>query len=83
MAWFQAIFFLLLGLGLLLVDFQSLRRGWLPCGPNGLQGRLEFHRDRQPIRYWLMFLVYGGAGIALVLFALRLLMGATEPLPLR
>ncbi|MFN4291360.1 MAG: hypothetical protein ACK4E7_10835 [Permianibacter sp.] len=83
MAWLQAIFFLLLGLGLLLVDFQSLRRGWLPCGPNGLQGRLEFHRDRQPIRYWLMFLVYGGAGIALVLFALRLLMGAAEPLPLR
>lgn len=83
MAWFQAIFFLLLGLGLLLLDFQSLRRGWLPCGPNGLQGRLEFHRDRQPVCYWLMFLVYGGAGIALVLFALRLLMGAADPLPLR
>lgn len=83
MALFQAIFFLLLGLGLLLVDYQSLRRGWLPCGPNGLQGRLEFHRDRQPVRYWLMFMLYGSAGVALILFALRLLIGAADPLPLR
>ncbi len=83
MALFQAIFFLLLGLGLLLVDYQSLRRGWLPCGPNGLSGRLEFHRDRQPILYWLMFLLYGAAGVALILFAVRLLFGVAEPLPLR
>ena len=83
MALFQAIFFLLLGSGLLLVDYQSLRRGWLPCGPNGRQGRLEFHRERQPIRFWLMFPLNGSAGVVLILYALRLLVGAAEPLPLR
>ena len=29
-----------------------------------------------------MFLVYGVAGIALIVFALRLLTGSAEPLPL-
>lgn len=80
---FQGVFFLVLGLGLLAVDWQSLSRGWLPCGPNGLRGRLEFHRDREPLLYWLMFAAYGAAGVWLTLYALRLLAGLAEPLPLR
>lgn len=82
MAIFQGLLFLFFGIGLVAVDIQSLSRGWLPCGPNGLKGRLEFHRDRQPALYWLMFAVYGLAGLWLGLFGLRLLLGSAEPLPL-
>jgi hypothetical protein len=45
MALFQGLFFFLLGIGLLLIDYQSLTKGWLPCGPKGFSGRLEFRKD--------------------------------------
>lgn len=80
---FQGLLFLFFGIGLLLVVYQSLSRGWLPCGPNGLKGRVGFHRSEQPLLYWLMFIVYGSAGIALTIFAVRLLFGDAEPLPLQ
>jgi len=83
MAIFQGVLFLVFGLGLLAVDYQSLRKGWLPCGPNGLKGRLEFHREDRPFAYWLMFLVYGAAGAWLTVFALLLLAGTADPLPLQ
>lgn len=83
MAIFQGLLFLFFGIGLLVVDYQSLTRGWLPCGPNGLKGRLEFHRDTETARYWLMFVVYGIAGLWLTGFAIRLLIGHAEPLPLQ
>jgi hypothetical protein len=82
MATFQGLLFLFFGIGLLLVDYQSLSRGWLPCGPKGFSGRLEFRRDQQPFLFWLMFLVYGVAGIALTVFAVLLLLGRAAPLPL-
>jgi hypothetical protein len=62
--------------------WRESRSGWLPCGPKGFSGRLEFRRNEQPTLFWLMFLVYGVAGIALIVFALRLLTGSAEPLPL-
>ncbi|HEY7743253.1 MAG TPA: hypothetical protein VIA19_09425 [Burkholderiales bacterium] len=77
------MFFLVLGVGLLAVDYRSLSRGWLPCGPNGFKGRLEFHRAEQPFFFWLMFSVYGTAGMLLTVFAIRVLLGSVEPLPLR
>jgi len=77
----QAAFFLLFGFGLLGVDFQSLTTGVLPCGPNGLRGRTEFRRRDQPIRYWLMFAVYGAGGLWLIVTAIRLLTGTATPLP--
>jgi hypothetical protein len=83
MAIAQGLLFLFFGVGLLLVDGQALRRGWLPCGPGGLTRRLEFHRDRQPLGFWLMFAVYGAGGLWLLVLALRLLAGQAEPLPLR
>jgi hypothetical protein len=82
MAFVQGLLFLFFGVGLLLVDYQSLSRGWLPCGPKGFSGRLEFRRNEQPFLFWLMFVVYGIAGIALIIFALRLLLGGAAPLPL-
>lgn len=82
MAIFQGAMFLLLGLGLLIMDWRSLKSGWLPCGPNGLKGRLRFARDSQPLGYWLMFVLYGAGGAWLAIFSLRLLAGVVEPLPL-
>lgn len=80
---FQGLFVLFFGAGLLLIVYQSLSRGWLPLGPNGLKGRLEFRRDDQPILFWLLFLAYAAAGLVLGVFALRLLGGNAVPLPLR
>jgi hypothetical protein len=82
MAIFQGVLFLFFGVGLLIMDWQSLKSGWLPCGPKGLKGRLEFTRDAQPLGYWLMFVLYGAAGVWLVIFSVRLLTGLVEPLPL-
>lgn len=79
----QGLFFLVLGIGILLIAYQSLSRGWLPFGPNGFKGRLEFRRDEQPQVFWLLFVLYAAAGIALTVFALRLLAGSAAPLPLQ
>ena len=62
MAQFQGIFFLILGLGLLGVAYQSLARGWLPFGSNGFKGRLEWRRDEQPGLFWLAWALYATAG---------------------
>jgi hypothetical protein len=83
MATFQGLLFLVFGVGLLLVDYQSLSRGWLPCGSKWFKGRVQFRRDGQPFFYWLMFVVYGLAGIALTIFAVRVLTGHAAPLPVR
>lgn len=45
MTLFQGLFFLVLGIGILLIVYQSLSGGLLPFGPNGFKGRLEFRRD--------------------------------------
>ncbi len=83
MATFQGLLFLVLGIGLLFVVYQSLSRGFLPCGPKGLSGRLEFRRDEEPLLFWLLFLLYALAGLALAIFAVRVLAGSAAPLPLR
>ena len=77
MALAQGLLFLLFGIGLLAVDYRALSTGWLPCGPKGLRARGE-----QPFGFWLMFVVYGAGGLWLAIFALRLLAGHAEPLPL-
>lgn len=82
MAVFQGLLFLVIGLGLIGIVYQSLDTGWLPCGPNGFKGRLEFKRREQPIGYWVMFVGYGLAGLWALTFSLRLLAGQAEPLPL-
>ena len=83
MAIFQGLLFLFFGAGLLLVDYRALRSGWLPCGPYGFKGRLEFRKNEQPIGFWLMFVFYAAGGIWLLAFALQLLAGQAAPLPLR
>ena len=80
---FQGLLLLFFGVGLVLVAYQSLGRGWLPFGPNGVKGRLEFRREEQPLLFWLAFGAYATAGFALVIFAARVLSGNAAPLPLR
>ena len=82
MAVFQGVLFGLLGFGLMAIAWRSLALGWLPFGPKGLSGRVEFRRDEQPLGYWLAFALYGGGGAALAVFAIRLLAGSATPLPL-
>jgi hypothetical protein len=83
MAIFQGLLFLAFGVGLLLVDYQSLSRGWLPCGPKGLSGVLEIRKDEQALTFWVLFALYAIAGLTLIIFALRLLAGFATPLPLQ
>jgi len=83
MALFQGAIFLVLGYGLLAVVYQSLSKGWLPFGPNGLKGRLEFRMKDQPFGYWMAFTLYSGLGTWCVFLAFGVLSGELEPLPLR
>ena len=83
MAIFQGVIFLFFGVCLLLENYRALDSGWLPCGPNGIKGRLEFRMDTQPLAFWLMFIVYTVAGLSLIIYAVRLLAGWAEPLPLQ
>jgi hypothetical protein len=83
MVLFQGLLFLTFGVGLLVLDYQSLVRGWLPCGSNGFKGRLEFRKAERPAAFWTLFGMYLIAGIALIILALRILAGSTAPLPLR
>lgn len=48
---FQGVLFLISGAGLVAVAFRSVASGWLPCGPNGLRGRLELRRSDNPPGY--------------------------------
>jgi hypothetical protein len=82
MALFQGALFLFFGAGLLAVTYRSFTTGWLPSGPNGLKGRLEFRRSEQPFGFWLMFVLYSIGGVALFVLGVRVLLGVTEPLPL-
>ena len=71
----KAGFFLLMGVGLVLVAVQGLRRGWLPNGPKGLQQVEGVRREDNPLGFWVMFALYFGGGAALAVYALRLLAG--------
>jgi hypothetical protein len=82
MAVFQGLFFSVIGLGLLAVVYQSLGRGWLPCGPNGLRGRVEVQRGTQPVAYWLLFVSYTLFGLWVLRYGTGILFGTIAPLPL-
>src|SRR5690606_22619716 len=75
MVLFQGLLLLFFGYGLLIVVYQSLDKGWLPCGPNGFKGRLEFRIAEQPLRYWLMFAVYSAGGLWCLFTAFGILSG--------
>lgn len=79
MAKIQGIFFLVMGIGLALVALQGVQRGWLPNGPNGYKQGKGVKREEQPIGFWFFFALYFGGGVALVVYALRLLLGHGGP----
>ncbi len=80
---FQAFFFLFFGIGLSIMAWRGIGRGWLPFGTRGLAGRFEPRREEQPLAFWMAFAVYVAAGAALTVYALMLFIGAAAPLPLR
>lgn len=82
MAVFQGLFLVVIGIGLLAVTYQSLSKGWLPCGPNGLRGQVRFYRDGQPFGYWLMLCLYTACGLWAAWYGVGVLAGTVEPLPL-
>jgi len=78
----QGFFLLIMGVGVLAVDYQSLAKGWLPCGPDGHGGLQKFFREEQPFLYWLMFGVFGILGLVMIVLSMRMFMGDMEALPL-
>lgn len=85
MAVFQFLMLMFFGVGILVMVYRSLANGWLPCGASltAKSGRFEVHREQRPILYWVVFAAYTGAGVALIVYAVRILVGNMEPLPLR
>ena len=82
MSWFQGVFFLLVGFGLVLVAVNGRKKGVLPFGSRGFR-RLLVNREEHPLGFGLLWLAYLAAGLGLVVFALLLLSGHAQPLPLR
>jgi len=80
---FQGLFFLVFGVGLVLVALQGASRGWLPNGPKGFKKGEGVYKDKQPLLFWFFFVTYGGGGACLTVYALRLLTGHATSLPLR
>lgn len=83
MAQFQGWFLLVLGVGVVAVAVQGIFRGWLPNGPNGFKASEGVSRDRQPIGFWFFFGLYFVGGLWVAIYALRILLGHADPLPLR
>lgn len=82
MVFFQGLLLLVLGVGVLVIDYRSLSNGWLPGGSNGLKGRLEVRRDEHPAGYWALFAIYLMLGLLATVTALRIWAGNLPPLPL-
>jgi hypothetical protein len=75
----QASFFLVLGVGLVLIALQGASRGWLPNGPNGFRRGEGVHRRESPLMFWFFFALYGGGGLALTVLAIQLFLGNAAP----
>ena len=80
---FQGFFFLLLGIGLMIMTYQSLSKGQLPFGSNGFRGKLEIQKDTNPSGFWAAFCLYALGSLGITIYALLILSGTCPPLPLR
>ena len=78
----QSLLLITLGAGLLAVTWRSFPAGWLPCGPNGLRGRVEVSRKCQPAAYWALVVLYTSMGLWMLRLGVSVMVGTTEPLPL-
>jgi hypothetical protein len=66
-----------MGVGLVLVALQGVKRGWLPNGPNGFKKGEGVYKEANSVGFWFFFLVYFCGGIGVALYALRLLIRST------
>ena len=83
MAFVQASFFLILGVGLVLIALQGASRGWLPNGPNGFRRGEGFPRRESPVIFWVFFALYAGGGVALTTLGIQIFLGNAAPFPPR
>ena len=81
MTHFKSLFMLFMALGLVAVAVQGYFRGWLPNGPQGYKQGKGVSREEQPLGFWFFFALYFFGGIAMAIYALRLLLaGGATPL---
>jgi hypothetical protein len=83
MSQFQGWFLLVMGIGLVAVAVQGIFRGWLPNGPNGFRQGKGVSREGAPLGFWFFFSLYCGGGLYIAAYALKLLTGHAESLPLQ
>ena len=83
MALFHGLFFLVLGGGLTLIAWNSLNTGCLPYGPGRFGRDVAVRRSESPFFYWVLFGGYNVAGMWMAGFALMVLAGTAEPMPLQ
>lgn len=72
---FMGLLFLIMGVGLVLVAWQGLSKGWLPNGPNGYKQGTGVKKDENPVGFWIMFIIYAGGGAYVTVLALQTLAG--------
>ena len=72
---FAGLLMLVLGVGMLAIAIQGVRRGWLPNGPNGFRKGRGVFRHENPLGFWFFFVLYVAVGIQGTLYALRVLSG--------
>ena len=70
---FKGLFLLVLGVGIALIALQGVSRGWLPNGPNGFKQGEGVSRSEQPLGFWFFFALYFCGGVAVSIYALRML----------
>jgi hypothetical protein len=83
MVLFQGLFFLIFGLLLVILDIRALRNDSVPFWSYGFGDRKKFSKIDQPLRFWAVFTLYGIGGFWMLVFALRLFVGKSLPLPLK
>ena len=78
---FQGWLFLVLGAGMMGVAWNSLRTGWLPCGPRRPGADITIWRHERALFYWLLFIGYNVFGFWFSSRALCLIKDSCPPLP--
>ncbi len=80
--WLGAAFLLVIGAGLVGYALRAWADGEVRAGANFLSGVFTPARDESPGLFYAFVLLYFGGGIALVLWALLMALGAAAPLRL-
>jgi hypothetical protein len=83
MAMFQGLFFLVMGILLMVITYQSISKGFLPFGSKGFFEKLEIQKVSNPLGFWAVFSLYALGSTGITIYALLILAGICPPLPIR